>query len=281
MPPSVIVRKVTDQDRQSLANLIHFEMHVHRHLDWRPPLDWMGAQPYLVGEVQGNVRSALVCPPDPPEVVWIRLFAVASPMSVSQAWQALWPAAQAELTGLCKPEIAAIPVEPWFRQLLEKSHFVHTQNIVSLHWGGDTADMPPPMASSNIRAMNPDDLAPVFALDSTAFAPLWRNSKESLEIAYHQALLATVAEQEGQIVGYQVSTSGPLGGHLARLAVHPDWRGCGIGYALVHDLLDQFARRRVRRVSVNTQDNNISSLQLYQKAGFVRTDEFFPVYQLN
>ena len=41
------VRTARPDDRQALANLIHFEVYVHRHLDWRHPLDWLGCQPYL------------------------------------------------------------------------------------------------------------------------------------------------------------------------------------------------------------------------------------------
>lgn len=278
-PSRVVVRQVQEQDRQHLANLIHFEMHVHRHLDWRPPLDWIGAQPYLVGEVRGSVCSALVCPPDPPEVAWIRLFAAASEIDVNRAWQALWPVAQIALTSLQQPKVAAIPIEPWFREVLAKSGFEYTQNIVSLCWdAGQPVPLPRP---ASIRGMTLQDLPAVIDLDATAFAPLWRNSKEALDVAYRQAVLATVAQDGEQIVGYQISTAGPMGAHLARLAVHPAWQGCGIGYALVCNLLDHFKQRGARHITVNTQEDNQASLKLYQKVGFRLTGEVFPVYQLN
>ena len=44
------IRKANIRDQQQLANLIHFETLVHRHLDWRPPLEWIGYDPYLVLE---------------------------------------------------------------------------------------------------------------------------------------------------------------------------------------------------------------------------------------
>jgi len=88
-----------------------------------------------------------------------------------------------------------------------------------------------------------------------------------------------VAEDDGQLLGYQISTATTMGGHLARLAVHPAAQGGGIGYALVHDMLSQFTRRGARQVTVNTQQDNLVSLALYQKAGFKRTGEEYPVYQ--
>jgi ribosomal protein S18 acetylase RimI-like enzyme len=268
-----------EQDRQALANLIHYELHVHRHLDWRPPLDWIGAQPYLVGEIQGDIRSALVCPPDPPEVAWIRLFAASGDVNVNRAWQALWPVAEVALAELHQPQVAAIPIEPWFRHVLANSGFEHTHNIVSLHW---EAGYPlPPARPTPIRLMKSDDLPAVCALDVAAFAPLWQNSFSSLESAYCQAALATVVEEEGQLVGYQISTAGPLGGHLARLAVDPNRHTQGIGYALVRHLLEHFMQQDTPRVTVNTQEDNLASLKLYQKAGFRLAGDVLPVYQQN
>jgi len=88
-----------------------------------------------------------------------------------------------------------------------------------------------------------------------------------------------VAEREGQIIGYQVSTPTTRGGHLARLATLPQFQGQGIGYALVRDALSRFTQRGAQTITVNTQKNNLSSLALYRKAGFTPTGEEYPVYQ--
>ena len=47
---SLQVRPAVPQDQHQIANLMFFESHVHRHLDWRSPLDWLGYQPYLIAE---------------------------------------------------------------------------------------------------------------------------------------------------------------------------------------------------------------------------------------
>jgi ribosomal protein S18 acetylase RimI-like enzyme len=87
-----------------------------------------------------------------------------------------------------------------------------------------------------------------------------------------------VAEDETGIIGYQISTTSAMGGHLARLAVLPAYQGRRIGYALLNDLLRQFVYRGIFRVTVNTQSDNLASLKLYEKAGFERTGERYPVY---
>src|SRR4030065_1498300 len=91
------IREIVQADRQQLANLIHFELYVHRHLDWRTPLDWIGRTPYLVAEQNQKLVAALACPPDPPEIAWLRLFASASGVSLRSTWQALGEPAREQL----------------------------------------------------------------------------------------------------------------------------------------------------------------------------------------
>jgi ribosomal-protein-alanine N-acetyltransferase len=276
----ITVRSAAEEDRQQLANLLHFETHVHRHLDWRPPLDWIGHEPYLIAEREGRLLAALACPPDPPNVAWIRLFAVSSAMSAGKAWEELWNIAHAQLSATEKsPKIAAIPLQSWFRKVLEANDFVRTHKVIVLAW--NHGEVPPERDSSSItiRPMNFDDLSAVEEIDSAAFGSVWQNSQSCLEIAFRQAAIATVADGPQGLVGYQISTATSMGGHLARLAVHPGSQGRGIGYNLVRDMLSQFKRRGALSVTVNTQQDNLASLTIYERAGFRRTGEEYPVYQ--
>jgi ribosomal protein S18 acetylase RimI-like enzyme len=126
-----------------------------------------------------------------------------------------------------------------------------------------------------------EDLRVIEKIDHDAFGMVWNNSLESLELAFQQSSLATVAESGNEIVGYQCSTSSSMGGHLARLAVKTSMQGNGIGYQLLHQVLSQFSSQGVKHVTVNTQQNNTASLALYLKAGFALTGESYRVYQHN
>ena len=68
---------------------------------------------------------------------------------------------------------------------------------------------------------------------------------------------------------------------LARLAVHPAAQGKGAGRALLSDLFRYITYAGLSRLSVNTQSDNQASLSLYQRMGFVRTGEEYPVYTLD
>jgi ribosomal protein S18 acetylase RimI-like enzyme len=129
-----------------------------------------------------------------------------------------------------------------------------------------------------IRRMTEADLPDVEKTDAASFDPLWQNPLETIRKAFAQALYATVAENEEGILGYQLSTGGGQRAHLARLAVHPAAQGKGAGRALLSDLFRYITYAGISRLSVNTQNDNHASLNLYQRMGFVRTGEEFPVY---
>lgn len=279
------VRPADSMDQRQIANLIHFESYVHRHLDWRNPLDWIGVPPYLVAEQvttnapHGRVVAALACPPDPPQVAWIRLFVNSDRLPLKEAWDILWEAAQANLGRNGNARVAVIALKDWLPGLLTGSGFVVRQQIVMFE---RREGMPVPETCRpgiKIRQMTIRDLPLAAALDAAAFDPLWHNSLAALKRAYQQAMLATVAQSAQGLIGYQISTQNPYGAHLARLAVRPEAQGQEVGRALVGDLLQGLARRGASRLTVNTQADNAPSLALYKRLGFVETGERYPVFE--
>jgi ribosomal protein S18 acetylase RimI-like enzyme len=129
-----------------------------------------------------------------------------------------------------------------------------------------------------IRKMTEDDLPLVEEIDLDAFGVLWHNPIETLRAAFSQALFASVAETERGILGYQITTGSGQRAHLARLAVTPSAQGRGVGRFLASDLLTRLVNHGFGRLSVNTQSDNAASLALYEKLGFARTGEQYPVY---
>jgi len=272
------VRTAVIADQQQISNLIFFESRVHRHLDWRTPLDWLGSKHYWVLEDERRITAALACPQDPPGIAWLRLFVHASHLSGPEAWSPLWEAVCAEIQSQGGATIGVISLHGWLQNILRENNFQLTQNIVMLEWFNQSVELSPMPAGVTIRGMTADDLGQTVETDASAFAPLWRNSYAALQKALPQALFATVAEKAGQVIGYQLSTPNPLGAHIARLAVRKEAQGQGIGRALLTDLFIQMRKRGLERLTVNTQDDNVISLALYQKTGFMRTGEQFPVF---
>jgi ribosomal protein S18 acetylase RimI-like enzyme len=274
---NTFVRPAGPNDRQQLSNLIFFETRLHRHLDWRSPLEWLGAPFYWALDEGGQITAALACPTEAADIAWVRLFVYTARWSVENAWNLLWSTARQEIAGAGGAKVAAIAIQPWFQEVLAASRFENRQQIVLLEWRYKPSAVRAASAI-HIRRMTEEDLTEVEQTDAASFDPLWHNPLDTLRRALGQALYATVAENENGIIGYQLSTGGGQRAHLARLAVHPAVQGKGAGRALLNDLFAYLTHAGIPRLSVNTQSDNEVSLSLYQRMGFVRTGEQYPVY---
>lgn len=274
-----LVRPITNHDRTQLANLLHFSPYVHRHLDWRSPMDWIGHPPFFGLEENQRVISSLACSPDIPEVTWIRAFLCDSSINPEFAWEPLWSETLETLRTEQIKKVAAIPLQKWFRKLLEQAGFERLHNIVTLAWDQFPSSAKPVGFEGTIQPMQSSDLERIREIDKAAFDPLWQHSTKLIELAFSQANYATVIQDRGKIIGYQISTPTRYGVHLGRLAVHPKSQKSGVGFALVSDLQQHFSDSGTIRISVNTHDTNSASLALYHKAGFTKTAESYPVYQ--
>jgi [ribosomal protein S18]-alanine N-acetyltransferase len=61
--------------------------------------------------------------------------------------------------------------------------------------------------------------------------------------------------------------------HIATIAVHPRWRGCGLGLWLMLGLLDEAIRRGAALSTLEVRVGNESARRLYEKLGFEEVGE--------
>ena len=275
---TLTARPATPADEPAIAALSRFEERVHVHLDWQSAEDWLGAQPFLVAERGGHLMGVLACPPAPPDTAWVRVFALRGNISADEVWQLLWPQARAALETMGAEQVAGLSLDDWIDPLYISAGFKQTHSVVVLAREADPA--PSVDSPARIRPASSADHATIVAVDSAAFQPPWQISETTARRAMAQACCLTVAEIDGQIVGYQLSTPTASGAHLARLAVRPEWQGRGVGAALVADMIQRCRQQGAQDLTVNTQDTNAASLAIYQRLGYRRNGTSYPVYQL-
>ena len=174
-----LVRPVDLNDHQQLSNLIFFETYIDRHLDWRSPLEWLGAPFYWALEEDEYYRRAAACPAEVKGIAWVRLFVYAGHASPDNAWTLLWSTAKEEVAHNGGATVAAIAMQSWFQQVLAASGFENRQQIVMLEW-----QYQPWVAREtnqiHIRKMTEADLPQVVETDNAAFHPLWHNSFDTI-----------------------------------------------------------------------------------------------------
>jgi ribosomal protein S18 acetylase RimI-like enzyme len=275
------IRQASKQDSWSISRFLADASLVHKHLDWKETLEWIEDKPFLL-HLQGNRLTGIFsCAADPPGVNWIHCFASNS----SSGLHGLFSSFLNSLHHKTDDNISnlfTIGLQDWYCRLLNESGFSQKQKIVVLVFNGK---VPAIISFSHpgiqTRPMEPADLKQVQLLDNLAFEPIWSFSECAIQHAFLQSEHASVAENGDQIIGYELSTVNHFSAHLARLAVHPSYQGKGIGSLLVSEMVNHFIQNGKPQITVNTQDDNSSSLALYQKMNFQVTGDSFPVFQKN
>jgi len=276
----LVIRKANPTDQPALIQLLQRKSFIHRHLGWESPLAWLENDPFYILEAEQGIVAALACPPDEDKITWLRLFAVRPGFPVEDAWQNLWSAVISWMDdNYPKVLINSLVMNSKMGRILKRAGFREVYQVVVLVWDIARSTWPENSSTLEVREMQPDDFQRVYEIDIDAFSLIWRNSMSQQRAAYQEAFSATVIEKMGRVAAYQISTINPQGGHLARLAVDPEYQNQGLATRLVEDVLNTFQEQGIVEVTVNTQSDNKASLQLYKKFGFERQDETYPVLQ--
>ncbi len=277
LPSGMRLRSLGKNDFSQLVEFLQQDILIHRHLDWRPPAEWLGEKPFLAAEENGKIQAVLAMPDDPPGIFWVRLFALREKRYFQPVWKLLLAEGLQQMAGKNQQPLAALAYSDWFKQLLNSNHWEERQRVVLLKFRGRGREIPDLDDDYLLRPMVSSDIARVANIDRVCFEPLWQQSEDAIRRAYTQTSYASVMEFRGEIIGYQMTTTSAANAHLARLAVFPHYQGTGVGTALVMDMVQRMKQALMREVTVNTQQDNPNSIRLYQKLGFELTGESFPI----
>lgn len=119
-----------------------------------------------------------------------------------------------------------------------------------------------------IRRAGRADLEAIWPIEQLSFPTPWSRGLLASELARGEALYLAATVEE-QLVGYLGLWYGADEGHVCTLAVHPDWRGRGVGEALMLCALEQAVALGADLVGLEYRVSNDAAARLYQKLGFV------------
>ena len=118
-----------------------------------------------------------------------------------------------------------------------------------------------------LRPLAESDLDRVLELEPVLFgAGAWSAQVYREELA-HPGRYYVAAEQDGVLVGYAGIALGE-DAEVMTVGVAPEYRGRGLGGALLTDLLDRARQARARRVFLEVRAGNETAQRLYERAGF-------------
>lgn len=119
-----------------------------------------------------------------------------------------------------------------------------------------------------IHPMTLADLEGVMEVERLSYLTPWSREAFLSEImqTYTIYLVAQDGERVVAIAGMHVVWEDA---HVTNIAVHPLYRGRGLGERMMRELVQRAARRGARRMTLEVRVSNTSAQNLYKKLGFV------------
>lgn len=140
-----------------------------------------------------------------------------------------------------------------------------------------------------IKPLTSELLPAVLELDRLCFGGLWTMDGYQRELASPNSDLlglSIASLREGEQENFTLSPPHPLTpsphspigigclwaileeAHITLLGIHPDYRGQGLGMAMLHALLREATNRQLERATLEVRVSNHLAISLYQKFGF-------------
>ena len=124
-----------------------------------------------------------------------------------------------------------------------------------------------------IRPMTVEDLEQVVAIDQVSFSLPWPAHSFRYELLENDVSRQWVAEMQSasqapKIIGMLVVWLIMDEAHIATIAVHPEYRGRGIGRQILLTALRKCAAEGARSVTLEVREHNAIAMDMYRKLGF-------------
>lgn len=262
-------------DRAALASLLArtWRRHGSAALEDQVELLQNGISTILLShdDAYGFLGLHLRAPAGDPPQTWVdlNLAVVGSSGRVDGALTQLVKAAMPALRREGATGIVCLAPPGWLQEGLARSGFAEEDQVITYAYTDSvrllSADQP-----AVLRGATGGDANAVLEINAQAFGPFWQYDDSVVLGWMLTADRGVVAEIDGEIVGFAITTTGLAEGyaHLIRIATHPRFQGRGIGRQLVVDSV-RFARTAgAPGLALNTQASNRISRRLYEALGF-------------
>jgi ribosomal-protein-alanine N-acetyltransferase len=225
-----------------------------------------------VADGGGRLSGCMLAEIQPSSMALITAAAISDDWRVVSYLDALLPRLEETVRQQGAKALAQIGHAPWLTGMLDERGFVVRDWVVTYEW-----HYQPVLTQGNLsvtlRPARRHDLPDLLRLDALIFGPIWHKPIRNFEEALAQAFSFTVAEDDGQIIGYQWCDKFEEHGHLTRLAVRPTWEGKGVGTRLLTEALAALVNAGATWITLNTQESNVRSQMLYERHGFRLADQ--------
>lgn len=121
-----------------------------------------------------------------------------------------------------------------------------------------------------VRAIKPEDIAQIAQIETLCFAMPW--SEESIRKDVTENVVArwlVVDDGEGRVLAYAAMWFVLDEAHVCNVAVHPDYRGMGLGKLVFGALVNLAQENSMSLMELEVRRSNLVAQNLYHSFGFI------------
>jgi ribosomal-protein-alanine N-acetyltransferase len=119
-----------------------------------------------------------------------------------------------------------------------------------------------------IEPMRTEDISIVLEIESVSFSTTWPANAFANELGENKLAHYFVGRVDGKIVAYGGIWVILEDSHITTIAVHPDYRGRGLGEQMLIHLLNEAMARGAAWITLEVRESNEIAQRLYRKYGF-------------
>ncbi|MBO8128789.1 MAG: ribosomal protein S18-alanine N-acetyltransferase [Peptococcaceae bacterium] len=129
--------------------------------------------------------------------------------------------------------------------------------------------------------MRADHINMVAEIERLSFANPWPVQTLEFELFYNELAHYVVAVVDGKVVGYGGFWMVLDDAHVTNVAVHPDYRGKGLGRRLMLEIMRRARELGALRMTLEVRPSNTIARKMYNDLGFVERGRRPRYYQNN
>ncbi len=125
------------------------------------------------------------------------------------------------------------------------------------------------MQNSKIRKMTALDVESVHEIECLSITPPWTKQGFVDGLANENAKFYVAESADGKILGYCGLYFAADEGEITNVAVHPEYRKCGIGDQIIEAVSVDAKESGLAQIFLEVRASNMAAQRLYEKHGFV------------
>ena len=122
--------------------------------------------------------------------------------------------------------------------------------------------------SIEVMKMSLEHIDDVMVVEHLSFSIPWSKEAFIEEVSNNKFAHYISALVDGKVAGYAGMWKVCDEGHITNVAVHPEYRGMGIGSSLIERLLEMARSYEIGSMTLEVRKSNLIAQSLYSKYGF-------------